>query len=733
MKKYFSIMIFICLILISSFGYAEELLPIEYNKYTDEYIEYINLSEKEKSKIIIPRKYKFIQEDENNVPMLKANRFESRYNLKDKIPENVKIKNQLESGTCWTFSSLVTLETNLALNNYKLGKNEKVYDFSELHMEYASSHIFKNGKTKKPYGYDRNLGVGGNFNYASSYLMNGEGPIDESALPFEDFSKIPGYIDLFETPTPQKSSIIDIENIENKQVTARVYETVEYPALTDSTDINILIDKIKAHIKNYGALDSSIYTETYNTNNVTGAIYEPFKAFSNHAIAIIGWDDNYDVSNFNKKYQPQNPGAWIIKNSWGERVGDSGFFYVSYEDKHIYKSLNGIVSANDKIDYDYIYEYDYLYPSYFFQFSDYTGNMATNATIGQEFDKKSNDIEYLNEVSFYAAQSCIAEIYVGKDKNNLQKMVLEDGQTIKQIEDVGYKTFKFQTPVMINTDKFFVAIKLNAPSGIIIATEQYNPNEYSFYKYAKMEKNKCFYTETIDDYKSAYWNDLSAYSIGDSSIKAYTTETNLKNTFIELIDENIDKNQNDEKSDLPFVDVLDSAWYYNYVSYVYNNGIILGTSKTTFSPNEKLSRAMIVTILHRLENYPNVEGKSKFLDVQNANKYYYNAVKWASYNGIVNGYLNGNFGPNDNIKRQDLAIILKNYAEYKGKNTNIENNLNNFVDTNNISNYAMQAMKWAVGAGIISGNKDKTLAPRGATTRAESAAMIERFCKQVLK
>ena len=185
------------------------------------------------------------------------------------------------------------------------------------------------------------------------------------------------------------------------------------------------------------------------------------------------------------------------------------------------------------------------------------------------------------------------------------------------------------------------------------------------------------------------------------------------------------------KKIVPFSDVKTTSWYYNAVSYVYFNNIIKGYNEKTFAPNDKMSRGMFVTILYRMEGEPKISGAPKFSDVQDSSKYYYKAIKWATDNGIVSGYENGKFGPNDNITREQFAVILYKYARYKNKNTSATNNLSKFSDGNNVSNWAVSQVKWAVGAGVITGNDNGTLNAKGFATRAEGAAMIEKYCKRV--
>lgn len=181
----------------------------------------------------------------------------------------------------------------------------------------------------------------------------------------------------------------------------------------------------------------------------------------------------------------------------------------------------------------------------------------------------------------------------------------------------------------------------------------------------------------------------------------------------------------------PFNDVFEDDWYASSVKYVYTNGLIKGYNDTTFAPNDKLTRGMLVTILHRMEGSPKNDGRSNFSDV-NSNEWYSQAVKWARSNGIIHGYGNTNkFGPNDSIKREDMVVILANYAKYKKKNTSVSADLSKFKDYKKLDGYANAAMQWAVGKGVITGNDDGTLNPQGTTTRAETAAVLQKYCNNV--
>lgn len=175
---------------------------------------------------------------------------------------------------------------------------------------------------------------------------------------------------------------------------------------------------------------------------------------------------------------------------------------------------------------------------------------------------------------------------------------------------------------------------------------------------------------------------------------------------------------------LPFTDVKSGNWFYDAVKYAYEQGLMTGTSATTFAPNGTMNRAMIVTVLYRLEKSPAVTGASKFTDVP-AGQWYSDAVAWAAANKIVNGYDETTFGPMNAVTREQMAAILFRYEQVKGlENVTLEENLNRFPDQNKISAYAIPALQWAVGQKIINGNADGTLDPTGTATRAQVAQIF---------
>ena len=181
---------------------------------------------------------------------------------------------------------------------------------------------------------------------------------------------------------------------------------------------------------------------------------------------------------------------------------------------------------------------------------------------------------------------------------------------------------------------------------------------------------------------------------------------------------------------LPFTDVSTSDWFYDDVAFVYENGLFSGTDSRSFSPNASMTRAMLVTVLHRLEGEPTVTGRSSFTDVRSG-AYYEKAVIWAAANGIVTGTDSTSFSPDAKVTREQLAAILYRYAQYRKLDTDASAKLNSFTDADSVSAYASEALGWAVSEGLINGASGK-LMPKGDATRAQVAAILHRFVKNVL-
>lgn len=215
----------------------------------------------------------------------------------------------------------------------------------------------------------------------------------------------------------------------------------------------------------------------------------------------------------------------------------------------------------------------------------------------------------------------------------------------------------------------------------------------------------------------------TAYDFDTKVTKSFTLYA--KWTEIEKEPESTDTHNCPSKA---FADLDTSAWYHLDIDYAIENGIFKGVTENTFAPNDKLTRAMLVTVLYRVEGEPATSRSIPFADVD-MGAYYASAVSWAKQNGIVNGVTENEFAPDDNVTREQIAAIMMRYAVYKGIDTvTLEENLG-FEDRGEISEYAVSAMNWAVGSGLINGKSATTLNPKDNATRAEIAAILHRFLK----
>ena len=186
--------------------------------------------------------------------------------------------------------------------------------------------------------------------------------------------------------------------------------------------------------------------------------------------------------------------------------------------------------------------------------------------------------------------------------------------------------------------------------------------------------------------------------------------------------------------DNPFKDVHKNDWFYDSVKYVYINGMMKGVASDLFAPDGNITRAMFITVLYRIENEPDTECDNSFNDVE-ANSYYEKAVYWGRKNGIVKGITNTEYAPDLNITREQMAAMIYRYMTYKNMDLSVGENTNilSYADCSNISDYAIPAMQYAIGSGIIKGMTDNTLEPQGISTRAQAATVFMRTFKLLKK
>ena len=575
-KKLLSIFVVMMLVLTLKYGqvYAQSSeVAVTEPEYTDEYKKYLELSEEEREKVLEPLKYKISGQNakSNNyfglsnllrVSVLRASITDDSYSLQEDIPENVKIRDQGTTNSCWNFAMLGALETNLAKLNKSNNKPTIEYDFSERHAMYATTNAaFTNGDKNK-YGYNKGVNDGGSWLELLSYLTNGSGAIPEEEMQFSN-----------------NVNNINIADIQNKTISSTVEEAVILNIDNEQT-IETSKQKIKDFILNYGGVYTGIRvpdTQTFDNflnweyyNKDTGALYCNSEDLVNHAVLIVGWDDTYDESKFNSLHQPSTPGAWIIKNSWGEKqdtgytltdykqalvdngqfesineisdatminaleqyygigkvsingttnhvmisMGNDGYLYVSYEDIHIYTELIGIKKSEDTKNYDTIYQNDLLLTGMIVTFQAKENKQIVLANV---FSRDSSKTEAIDKISIFSPGDYTYKVYVNpnnsdKSENNLRAVTLKTG-TSQRVEP-GYGVIEFDEPISLTGESFVVAVEILNQTNPAVALE-YNDSRNERTSTVEVNEGESYIKNRNNS--NTDWYDLVNLPINDSS------------------------------------------------------------------------------------------------------------------------------------------------------------------------------------------------------------------------
>lgn len=491
----------------------------------------------------------------------------SKFSLRDIIPENVIVRNQGSENSCWAFTTLACLETNLALKNKRAGKETKVYDFSEQYMVSSSFYNnYLNGLTNnrglnfKPY-------EGGNFETrAIGNITNGYGVVNEEDYPYLN-----------------TEAHVDLNGLKNKKMVADVLDTITFSNPKNNDERISLVKKIKEHIVENGGVYTAIKAPdigNFKFNPFNGALYHNNEEYPNHAVTIIGWDDNYSKDNFVSK--PERDGAWIVKNSYGTEMiqelsslkkfvftynkenfnsegilsenqisdeqlinslndayyekfgkrpikllrgsdgkkycsmnfGTEGYIYVSYEDNTL-RDYSGIVRAVEGKDYDNLYQNYYYYYNDFLQ----TINGANTAFIAEQYTANSEE-EYITKLSVYVANDSEYEFFanINDDEININKFVklqLENGDTKIKLQ-TGYHTVYLRSPLKLNSKKFAIGAKVFGENGLRIGTANRVNKSVSWYDYSQPTGKS--YLGSVDG-DNVTFSKIEDY---DFTLKAYT-------------------------------------------------------------------------------------------------------------------------------------------------------------------------------------------------------------------
>ena len=447
-------------------------------EYTEEYLKWLELSDEEKANCIEPKMYKSPEDDTNEVD-------KKSINLKGQLPANFertnygKVKDQGETNACWAYSASTVFSTNY---NTIHGTNKQ---FSDLHMDYMTSKNY-NSST----GFYRNADSGGNMEIALAYAMNGMGIALNSR----------GY----------------------------KYPTKAYTDAKVSSYITLnTINDIKNYIHKYGVVSSQTYIDNYywsyfsssdvlNNKNLSYYCNNNY-AYPNHAITLIGWDDNY-VDNINF---PGLKGAFKVLNSWGSEFGNNGTYYIFYDDIWVTYCLYGVMQTEDP-DYDHLYQYDT---------HGYVGDIYSEGVYdiygGNVFKKQSNLNEKLTELEIYFSDFGLATIYINPNSSDLN-IYNAPIQINYQINEIGYHTIKFSDPIGINSNEFSVVVKY---PGMNVPTEL-----PSYYYGSWLYNVSSEYGESFVSTDGVYFNDLREYfDAANVCIKAFTKESEIENYVFDSI------------------------------------------------------------------------------------------------------------------------------------------------------------------------------------------------------
>ncbi len=463
-KYAISTIILIMIVMASKCIYAENFDGVKNNEYTQQYKIWYSLSDEEKSKYMQPLAYPikfdptYLDNNSSAAMSRVGTTLPSKYNLNDEI--NITVKNQGTTNECWAFSMISVLESNIAKRTGKISER-----FSERHMDYATSKTFSDGTNK--IAFSREVGSGGNAFVGLGYATNGTGIVKSSDMPFENNENKIKLSSINKTPAVKVNDAKIFTSLYKYKDKATSKTIVYDGASTEYTDeqVTAVRNHIKQYIMKNGALFAFTYanaSEYYNNTDIlksTAYYCDSKTAMPDHAVTIVGWDDNYEVTNFNSAHRPNNPGAYIVLNSYGDSIMDGGYYYISYEDALIESSIVGI-SDSENIEYSNIYQNDFY--GYTNEYSLPGQKTIYGANV---FTRNTDKVEKLDEVVICVPVSTNIEVYVNPSDDSLETGKLVKASLEKTTITETYNTVKLTNPIELTGDKFAIIVKYNVTEG----------------------------------------------------------------------------------------------------------------------------------------------------------------------------------------------------------------------------------------------------------------------------
>ena len=590
-----------------------------------------------------------------------------------------EVNDQQSTGLCWAFTHNEVLEAYIAMHS------GKVVNLSEQTMKFETSD-----ETNEQYGYHRAPNDGGNELISTSYLSR-YGVTYEKDEPFSISEKRKVNPKLLERHGVLKS--VPMVSFTNKQK-------------------DIAINHIKKLVTDYAAVGSSLYFDTrYEDSNCENYYYYGSAGNANHAITIVGWDDNYSRENFKK--EPEGDGAFIVKNSWGNTHANntSDLVYVSYYDAFITKDIFASSFEMENEVYDVAYQYD----TYGLASDSYIRDDDEDVILYATKYKKTSPGQLLTAASTYVTDSnATVEVLVNKKDGDVSDKKKFEVVYENTFEYPGYYLMEFPE-IELTGEEFVVAIRVTNFQGV--ARFPLSQNLGTIAKKSVQKSNTCFISggefknmqavETVNALK------MSKAMLAMGAFSIYSDYEMLDAAEI-------------------FTDVKKGSWYEDFVSFAVTNYIFDGTSDTTFAPMQSMTRAQFVQVLANISGVDTSDNtqKTKFRDVPEG-KWYTAAVQWAVSNNIVSGMNDYYFMPDTPVTREQMCVMIVNYTErYLG--IELEQSTNVFKDDEDISDWAKTEVYKCVWAELISGVGNNCFEPASTANRAMGATIFTKFYKNFI-